>query len=153
MMNWSFAPDCDVTHIRWISAFGCGQLVFGGCGRLLRPSFRRWPVRNGAVARTLLMAVRAETPKELGMATQIVMDHTGDTRHNFDAADTEALSKAEERFKALTSVGFTAAVRTAAGEVTVTRSFDSTAGGKLFFSRLRCRLNGIVIIARLPITG
>jgi hypothetical protein len=30
MMNWSFAPDCDVTHIRWISAFGCGRLVFGG---------------------------------------------------------------------------------------------------------------------------
>jgi hypothetical protein len=94
------------------------------------------PVRNGTVARTLLMAVRAETPKELGMATQIVMDHTGDTRHNFDAADTEALSKAEERFKALTSVGFTAAVRTAAGEVTVTRSFDPTAEETLFFPRL-----------------
>lgn len=39
------------------------------------------------------------------MATQIVMDHTGDTRHYFDATDTKALSKAEERFRALTSVG------------------------------------------------
>jgi hypothetical protein len=37
------------------------------------------------------------------MATQIVMDHTGDTRHYFDADDTEALLKAEERFQALTS--------------------------------------------------
>jgi hypothetical protein len=53
----------------------------------------------------LLWPVGAQNPKEIGMATQIVMDHTGDTRHNFDAADTEALSKAEERFKALTSVG------------------------------------------------
>jgi hypothetical protein len=78
----------------------------------------------------------AENPKELGMATQIVMDPTGDTRHNFDAADTKALSKAEERFKALTSVGFTAAVRTAAGEVAVTRSFDPTAEETLFFPRL-----------------
>ena len=41
------------------------------------------------------------------MATQIVMDHTGDTRHHFNADDTEALLKAEERFKALTSAGFT----------------------------------------------
>jgi hypothetical protein len=70
------------------------------------------------------------------MATQIVMDASGDTRHSFDAADTEALSKAEERFKALTSVGFTAAVRTAAGEVAVTRSFDPTAEETLFFPRL-----------------
>ena len=45
------------------------------------------------------------------MATQIVMDHTGDTRHHFDAADIEALSKAEERFEKLTGLGFTAAVR------------------------------------------
>ena len=35
------------------------------------------------------------------MATQIVMVHTGDTRHYFNADDTEALLKAEERFKAL----------------------------------------------------
>ena len=70
------------------------------------------------------------------MATQIVMDHTGDTRHYFNANDTEALFKAEERFKALTSAGFTAAVRDAEGEVTVTRSFDPTAEETLFFPRL-----------------
>jgi hypothetical protein len=79
---------------------------------------------------------RADNSKELGMPIQIVMDHTGDTRHYFDADDTKALSKAEERFKALTSVGFTAAVRTAAGEVTLTRSFDPTAEETLFFPRL-----------------
>jgi hypothetical protein len=70
------------------------------------------------------------------MAMQIVMDHTGDTRHYFDAKDTEALAKAEERFKELTRVGFTAAVRTAPGEVSVTRSFDPTAEEMLFFPRL-----------------
>jgi hypothetical protein len=36
------------------------------------------------------------------MATQIVMDHTGDTRYNFDAKNAEALLKAQERFKELT---------------------------------------------------
>ncbi len=71
------------------------------------------------------------------MATQIVMDHTGDTRHYFNADDAEALFKAEERFKALTSSGFTAAVRDAAGDVTVTRSFDPDAEEKtLFYPRL-----------------
>ena len=70
------------------------------------------------------------------MATQIVMDRTGDTRHCFNADDTEALSRAEERFMSLTSVGFTAAVRDAAGKATVTRSFDPKAEETLFFPRL-----------------
>jgi hypothetical protein len=70
------------------------------------------------------------------MATQIVMDQTGDTRHYFNADDTEALSKAEERFNLLTTIGFTAAVRDAAGEPSVTRSFDPTAEETLFFPRL-----------------
>ncbi len=70
------------------------------------------------------------------MAIQIVLDHTGDTRHHFDANDLEALAKAERRFKTLTAVGFTAATRDDAGTVTVTRSFDPTAGETLFFPRL-----------------
>jgi hypothetical protein len=70
------------------------------------------------------------------MATQIVMDQTGDTRHYFIADDTEALSKAEERFKLLTAFGFTAAVRDTAGKATVTRSFDPMAEEALFFPRL-----------------
>jgi hypothetical protein len=36
------------------------------------------------------------------MATQIVMDHTGDTRHQFDPADASAVAEAERRFKELT---------------------------------------------------
>jgi hypothetical protein len=72
----------------------------------------------------------------LAMATQIVMDHTGDTRHYFDTKDVQALGQAEERFRELTGVGFTAAVRTAAGEVSLVRSFDPTAEETLFFPRL-----------------
>jgi len=53
----------------------------------------------------------------LAMATQIVMDRTGDTQHSFDAKDRQALLKAEERFMKLTGLGFTAAVRSGLGEV------------------------------------
>jgi hypothetical protein len=70
------------------------------------------------------------------MATQIVMDHNGDTRHNFDAKDAKALLKAERRFKALTGAGFTAATRSTDGEPVVTRTFDPTAEETLFFPRL-----------------
>ena len=70
------------------------------------------------------------------MATQIVMDHTGDSRHNFDANDAKALLKAEERFKALTGAGFTAAARTASGEATVIHNFDPAAKETLFIPRL-----------------
>jgi hypothetical protein len=70
------------------------------------------------------------------MATQIVMNYSGDTRHNFDAKDVRAVLKAEDRFKELIRVGFTAAVRTPSGEVAVTRAFDPTAEETLFFPRL-----------------
>jgi hypothetical protein len=70
------------------------------------------------------------------MATHVVMDQTGDTRHWFDPNDTEALSKAEKRFKSLTTVGYTAAVRDAAGKATVTRSFDPTTEETVFYPRL-----------------
>ena len=70
------------------------------------------------------------------MATQIVMDHTGDTRHYFNSHDREAVAKAEERFRKLTGAGFTAAVRTATGDAAITRSFDPTAEETLFFPRL-----------------
>ena len=70
------------------------------------------------------------------MAIQIVMDRTGDTRHNFDPKNANALLEAEERFKELTGAGFTAAVRTATGEASVTRSFDPNAEETVFFPRL-----------------
>jgi hypothetical protein len=70
------------------------------------------------------------------MAIQIVMDHTGDTRHNFDTKDARAVLKAEERFKMLTGRGFTAAVRNASGEATVIQKFDPNAEETLFIPRL-----------------
>jgi hypothetical protein len=70
------------------------------------------------------------------MAIQIIMDHNGDTRRNFDAKDANALSEAERRFKALTGAGFIAASRTASGEPVVKRTFDPTAEETLFFPRL-----------------
>jgi len=70
------------------------------------------------------------------MATQIVMDHTGDSRFQFNPRDTKELAEAERRFKKLTGCGFTAAVRTAAGESRRISSFDSNAEETLFFPRL-----------------
>ena len=70
------------------------------------------------------------------MAIQIVMDHTGDTRHHFDAEDIEAVAAAERRFNELVSAGFTAAFRTASGDTVVTRTFDPTAEETLFYPRL-----------------
>ncbi len=49
------------------------------------------------------------------MAAQIIMDHSGDTRHDFDVKDEKALLEAEERFKPLTGTGFTAATKNRAG--------------------------------------
>ena len=70
------------------------------------------------------------------MPTQIVMDHTGDSRTYFDAKDAQARANAEARFKKLVARGFTAAVRTQAGEVTRVTAFDPNAKETLFFPRL-----------------
>ncbi len=70
------------------------------------------------------------------MATQIVMDHTGDSRHFFEQSDPEALAEAERRFKELTGQGFTAATRTPGGDLKVVRTFDATADETLFYPRL-----------------
>jgi hypothetical protein len=70
------------------------------------------------------------------MATQIVMDHKGDSRYQFDPRDAAELADAERRFKALTGSGFTAAVRTSAGASTKITAFDPTARETLFFPRL-----------------
>jgi hypothetical protein len=70
------------------------------------------------------------------MATQIVMDRTGDSRHSFDPNDADEMAKAEQRFYELTKIGFTAAVRTGSGQVSRIRSFDPNAEETVFFSRL-----------------
>jgi hypothetical protein len=70
------------------------------------------------------------------MATQIVMDRTGDSRHFFEQDDPKRLAEAERRFKKLTHQGFTAATRTAAGDLNVVRTFDPTADETLFYPHL-----------------
>ncbi len=70
------------------------------------------------------------------MATQIVMDHTGDRRHQFDPQDADELAEAEKRFNNLTALGFTAAARTTAGQTIKAGSFDPTAQETVFFPRL-----------------
>jgi hypothetical protein len=74
--------------------------------------------------------------QELSMATQTVMDHNGDSLYRFDPRDGDELAKAEQRFKKLTGAGFTAAVRTAAGQSNKICSFDPNAEETLFFPRL-----------------
>ena len=70
------------------------------------------------------------------MATQIVLDQTGDSSYFFEQTDPKGLAEAERRFKQLTNQGFTAATRKAGSELKVTRSFDPTAEETLFYPRL-----------------
>ena len=70
------------------------------------------------------------------MATQIVMDQTGDTRHYFDPDNAGELLEAERRFTDLTGRGFTAAKRTSPGQTSKLRSFDPAAEETVFFPRM-----------------
>lgn len=70
------------------------------------------------------------------MATQIVMDHTGDTRHHYDPINSRELLEAERRFNALIGEGYTAAKRTSPGQTMRLRSFDPTAEETVFFPRV-----------------
>ncbi|WP_128935449.1 hypothetical protein [Bradyrhizobium zhanjiangense] len=70
------------------------------------------------------------------MATQIVMDGTGDSRHFFDQTDPVGLAKAERRFGKLTGQGYTAASRMPSGHFNLVRTFDPTADETLFYPRL-----------------
>jgi hypothetical protein len=70
------------------------------------------------------------------MALQLVMDHTGDTQHWYDATDHRSLLEAKERFRQLSDQGYVAAVRVAGGSSKIIRSFDPTAQETLFFPRL-----------------
>lgn len=70
------------------------------------------------------------------MATQIVMDQTGDTRHHFDPDNAGQLLEAERRFNDLTGRGFTAAKRTSPGQTSKLRAFDPAAEETVFFPRM-----------------
>jgi hypothetical protein len=71
------------------------------------------------------------------MASHIVMDATGDTRHEFNSKNAAAVAEAEWRFKRLTEAGFTAAVRRGEGRSELIRSFDPAAEETVFFPRLQ----------------
>jgi hypothetical protein len=71
------------------------------------------------------------------MRMQIVMDTSGDTRHQFDPDDPSAVAEAERRFTKLTEAGFIAAKRTGIGTSELIREFDSTAQETVFIPRLR----------------
>jgi hypothetical protein len=70
------------------------------------------------------------------MYTQIVMDATGDTRHDFDASDPGSVAQAEERFLNLRRAGYIAAKRTGNGTSELVREFDPTLKETLFMPRL-----------------
>ena len=69
------------------------------------------------------------------MATHIIMDHSGDSRHHFNPDDAAALLEAEQRFNALMREGYTAAVRSPEGDSSVIRKFDPKAEETLFVPR------------------
>jgi hypothetical protein len=70
------------------------------------------------------------------MPCQIVMDATGDTRHDFDVDDEVSVAQARERFQVLTDAGFIAAKRTGVGTSELIRRFDPNAQETLFMPRL-----------------
>ena len=72
------------------------------------------------------------------MAVQIVMDRTGDTRHEFDSTDAKALALAETRFRELTGKGFRAvALGRDGGPGRLLRKFDREVEQTLFIPQLQ----------------
>jgi hypothetical protein len=70
------------------------------------------------------------------MNLQIVMDTSGDTRHQFDPKDASTVSEAEKRFRDLVGAGFIAATRTGNGTSELVRQFDPAAQETVFIPRL-----------------
>ncbi len=73
------------------------------------------------------------------MATPIVMDHTGDTTHQFDPSNPASVAKAEAPFKELTDAGFTASERMGRGQSKVVGKFDPAAEETHFIDRPKRR--------------
>jgi hypothetical protein len=74
------------------------------------------------------------------MSIQIVMDDSGDTRHQFDVADREALESAEVRFRELTGQGYRAVAldgRAKPGEGRLLHRFDPSVEQTLFIPQLQ----------------
>ena len=76
------------------------------------------------------------------MSVQIVMDGSGDTRHEFDVSDRAAVAEAEERFRELTGRGFRAVALGpntggSSGGGEVIGEFDPTVEQTLFIPQLK----------------
>ncbi len=72
------------------------------------------------------------------MGVQIVMDRSGDTRHEFDAADAVSVTLAEKRFRKLTGAGFRAVALGKDGSSNeLIESFDPTIEQTLFIPQLQ----------------
>jgi hypothetical protein len=69
---------------------------------------------------------------------QIVMNRFGDTRHEFDATDAQAVALAEERFRQLTGSGFRAAALSSdGGPGKLLNKFDREVEQTLFVPHLQ----------------
>ena len=72
------------------------------------------------------------------MSVQIVMDGSGDTRHEFDASDAESVARAEERFQSLIGKGFRAvALGRNGGSGELIGKFDPNVEQTLFIPQLK----------------
>jgi hypothetical protein len=73
-----------------------------------------------------------------GKRVQIVMDRFGDTRHEFDVTDAQAVALAEERFRQLTGSGFRAAALSGdGGPGKLLGKFDQDVEQTLFIPHLQ----------------
>jgi len=72
------------------------------------------------------------------MGVQIVMDGSGDTRHEFDVSDLTSVALAEERFQKLTGNGFRAVALGKNGEPSeLIGAFDPNIEQTLFIPQLK----------------
>jgi hypothetical protein len=72
------------------------------------------------------------------MGVQIIMDGSGDTRHEFDSSDQDSVARAERRFADLTGRGFRAvALGGDSGDGRLIRGFDAKVERTLFIPQLR----------------
>ena len=72
------------------------------------------------------------------MGIQIIMDRSGDTKHEFDVDDQESVANAEKRFQELTGKGFRAvALRGNESTGELIRKFDPNVERTLFIPQLQ----------------
>jgi hypothetical protein len=72
------------------------------------------------------------------MGVHIVMDRSGDTRHEFDTADARSVALAERRFRELTGKGFRAvALAKDGGPGKLLGKFDPQVEQTLFIPQLQ----------------